>query len=54
MLIHFIINIYIVGIFITYEFIEDWNKTKFEKIWFSIVWPILVPLYIIHWLYNKF
>lgn len=54
MIITIIISIYILGMFITYDVIENWNKTNFEKIWFSVVWPVLAPLYIIHWLYNKF
>lgn len=54
MIITLIISIYILGIIITYDVIKNWNNTNFEKIWFSIVWPILAPLYIIHWLYNKF
>ena len=49
-----IIGLWVIGTIIAYHFIKNWNKNKFEKIWFSIVWPVLAPLYIIHWLYNKF
>ncbi len=42
--------IYIVGIFAAYKYIfSKWEKnSKFERVWFSVVWPCLIPLFIIH------
>lgn len=46
--------IWLIGIVLSYKlFISKWDNSKFEKVWFSIVWPCLIPLYFIHWLYNK-
>ena len=47
--------IWIVGIFLVYKyyFKESTSNTKFEKIYFSIMWPLLVPLYVIHYAHNK-
>lgn len=44
--------IWIIGGFVTYNcVIKDWDNTKFEKVWFSCVWPVLLPLFVIHWLH---
>lgn len=49
-----ILTVWIIGGLIAYfYFIKKMeNKTSFEKIWYSVVWPALIPLYIIHVL-NK-
>lgn len=50
-----VLIIWILGGIISYNFfIKKWDNTKFEKIWFSCVWPCLIPLYIIHYISNKF
>ena len=55
-MIHWIIAaiIYVIGIFVSYYcIIKDWNQCLFNKIWFSIFWIALIPLYGIHILYNR-
>lgn len=32
--------------------IKFWDNSKFEKIWFSCFWPLLIPLYVIHYIHN--
>ena len=41
------------GIFSYNKYISKWNKSKFEKIWFSVLWPAIVPLYLIHYIHNN-
>ena len=45
--------VWIVGIFLSYQVIKKWNLSKAETIYFSIIWPCLIPLYIVHILHNK-
>lgn len=42
--------IYVIGIFVTYFcFAKNWeSQSKAEKIYFSIIWPLLIPLYLFH------
>lgn len=45
---------WLVGIFVAYfKFIKNWDNSTFEKIWFSVLWPCLIPLYIIYWIHNN-
>ena len=46
--------IWIIGIFVTYfAFTKNWKKdSKVEQIYFAIIWPLLIPLYIIHFFHN--
>lgn len=46
---------WIVGIFLVYNyyFKDCTSNTKFEKIYFSIMWPLLVPLFVIYYAHNK-
>ena len=48
--------VWIIGIFLVYKyyFKESTSNTKFEKIYFSIIWPLLLPLYAIHYTHNNF
>lgn len=48
-----IIALYVVGIFVAYEKIKDWNVNGFEKIAFSIIWPLILILYGIYCINNK-
>ena len=43
----------VVGVLIYKNVISKWDNTKFEKVWFSCVWVVLIPLYIVHFLHNK-
>ena len=46
--------IWIVGSFVAYNrYISKWDNPKGEKIYFSIIWPLVAPLYVIHYLHNK-
>lgn len=34
---------------------RKWNKcTKFEQIWFSLFWFVVMLLYPVHYIYNKY
>ena len=45
--------IWLIGILISYKFVfSKWNNSLFEKIWFSAVWPCIIPLYLIHAIHN--
>jgi len=48
-----ILALYIIGVFVAYNKIKEWNNNTVEKVFFSIVWPPILILYGIHWLYNK-
>lgn len=48
-----ILAVYIIGILVAYNKIRKWDKTGFEKVFFSIIWPLVLILYGIHWLHNK-
>ncbi len=45
--------IYVVGIFVAYNKMQSWPHTKFEKVAFSVIWPLVAILYGIHWLHNN-
>ena len=45
--------IYFVGVLIAYQMMKKWPHAKFEKVIFSILWPLVAILYGIHWLHNK-
>ena len=47
--------IWLLGIYVAYDrFIGKWeNHSKFERIYFSVLWPLVLPLYLIHYLHNK-
>ena len=41
-----IILVYLLIAFGAYKkYIIKWNNTKFEKIMFSLIWPLILPLY---------
>lgn len=44
---------YIAGGIVSYKFFLNDVDTTFEKIWFSIFWICLPPLYLIHYIHNK-
>ena len=39
--------------FAYHNYIKDFNNNMFEKIVFTIMWPFLVPMWIIHYFHNK-
>lgn len=49
-----VILLYVVVGILTYKYIiNKWDNTKFERVWFSCVWIVLIPLYTIHLLHNR-
>lgn len=42
-----VLTVWVIGGLITYFQIFKEEK-QFRKIWYSVVWPALIPLYIIH------
>lgn len=49
----FILIIYVIGIFVAYKKMENWKHSKYEKVFFSFIWPLVLILYGIHWLHNN-
>ena len=45
--------VYIVGILTAYRKMKDWKHSKYEKVAFSVIWPLVAVLYGIHWLHNR-
>ena len=47
--------VWLVGIFFAYKcFTSKWeSQSKAEQVYFSIIWPLLIPLYIVHLIYHK-
>ena len=50
-----VLLVWIIGGFIAYnKYISKWeDKSKDEKVYFSVIWPLLLPLYLIHWIHNN-
>ena len=48
-----ILALYIIGVFVAYNKINEWDNNEFEKVFFSIIWPLVLILYGIHWIHNK-
>ena len=42
----------VIGIAAYFLFINKWDKSQAEKIWYSIFWLPLIPLWILHKIYN--
>lgn len=46
--------VWAIGAFVTYhKYINRWKQGKAEKIYYSILWPLVLPLYGIYCLHNK-
>jgi hypothetical protein len=47
--------VWLIGIPVTYNMVtKKWDgQSKAGQIYFACIWPLLIPLYIIHYLYNK-
>ena len=49
--------VWIIGGLISYECVfKKWDEddaTKFEKIWYAVVWPMVLLLYLVHVLHNN-
>lgn len=50
---YYALIIWVLGIIVTYFcFTKKWNKSAIGKIYYALIWPLLLPLYIIHVVYN--
>jgi len=49
-----ILIVWLIGIPVTYSLVtKNWDdKSKAEQIYFAFIWPLLLPLYLIHLLNN--
>jgi hypothetical protein len=46
--------VWIIGIPVAYHtVVKKWDNPKAEKYYFSAVWPLLLPLYLVHYFHNK-
>jgi len=46
--------VWLIGIPFAYSVTKNWDgRSNAEKIYFAIIWPLLLPLYLIHYLHNK-
>ena len=45
--------IWIIGFIPAYKKIKKWGKSTFETIWYTIFWPVLILLYLIHKVHNS-
>ena len=49
-----IVVVYIIGIILSYKFVTSkWNNSKIENIYYSLIWVLLIPLFIVHYIHNK-
>ena len=45
--------VYVVGIFVAYQKMSAWKHSKYEKVAFCLIWPLVAILYGIHLLHNR-
>lgn len=45
--------LWIAGIYPAYQKIKEWDNSQFEKVAFSLIWPLIIPLYLIWKWHNK-
>lgn len=48
-----ILAVYVVGVIVAYRKMKEWQHSKFEKVAFSLIWPLVAILYGIHYLHNR-
>lgn len=50
-----ILAVWLLGIYPAYRlFVSKYKYTTFEKIWFSFFWPLIVLIYPIYYVCNKY
>jgi len=50
-----VLIVWLVGAVVSYGlFMRKWNCNLLRKVAFSLIWPLILPLYAIHYFYNKF
>lgn len=47
--------VWLIGIPVAYNMVtKKWDgQDKASQIYFACIWPLIIPLYIIHYLYNN-
>lgn len=52
---YIIFVVWLIGALVAYfVFIRKWDsQSQAAKIYFSIIWPLVLPLYLVHLLYHK-
>ena len=45
--------IWLVGAIVTFFIVKSWKQSWVEKIYFCLIWPFMIPLYIIHLIHTK-
>jgi len=50
----YVLIIWIVGMFVAWQFIKKWDKSLIGKLYYTFVWPLVLPLYLIHYIHNLF
>ena len=48
-----LLAVYVAGAVIAYRKMREWKHSKFKKVAFSAIWPLVAILYGIHYLHNK-
>lgn len=55
MVVNLLITIWLIGVVISFVILTKRNNmSKFECVWFSMLWFVMIVLYPIHYIYNKF
>lgn len=44
----YVLAIWIVGMVIAWFSIKKWSNPTSEKIYFTIIWPLVLPLFVLH------
>lgn len=52
-MIYFILIYLIIALISYFVIIRKWEKPWYEKVGFSLIWILILPLYGIHWAYNN-
>lgn len=48
-----IVLVWATGIVPAYKKISEWGNSEAEKYAFSLIWPLILPLYLIWYLHRK-
>lgn len=49
-----IVFVWLIGIAVSYLlYLKKQDMTDFDKVWLALFWPLLLPLYVIHVINNK-
>ena len=48
-----LILVWLIGALLAWAKMDEWPQKWYERIGFSIIWPLMLILYGIHYLHNK-